>query len=473
MLDANDTNEGEDSWLRQWRETEEAEHDAWREAWKTNPRALRAQARRAALEQSISAGWKPNKTREEGAAWCALWAFNWFDDLDTVEQVLTYFERVSGQGNKTVNVVPFKAAEPAPDLIKTSAEFVRGFVPPDYLIDGIFQRRFCYSLTAQTGVGKTAVAMLLSALVATGRKLGSIDVEQGSVLYFAGENPTDIQTRWLGLTYAFGLKPENVNVHFVPGARPMSEIAAAITAEVTRKQLQPSLVIVDTAAAYFEGDEENSNTQLGAYARQLRSLTTLPGGPCVIVLCHPTKRAGEDDLIPRGGGAFLAEVDGNIALVRREATLLATPGKWRGSNAWELRFELDKISDHPQLKDTRGRQIPTVIAKPISEAAADMLQKGEARGEDCVLRAVPGRHELGKSASDIARDLKWFIKNDAAQPAHTKVLRLLERLKKEKLVEDTRSRWRLTSKGEMELNRMDMATPTATPGLAPLPPFNS
>ena len=44
-----------------------------------------------------------------------------------------------------------------------------------------------------------------------------------------------------------------------------------------------------------------------------RTLTTLPGGPCVLVLCHPIKHVSEpEQLLPRGGGAFLAEVDGNL-----------------------------------------------------------------------------------------------------------------------------------------------------------------
>ena len=46
-------------------------------------------------------------------------------------------------------------------------------------------------------------------------------------------------------------------------------------------------VIIDTSAAYFFGNEELSNTQMGAHARMLRKLTTLRGGPCVLPLCHP------------------------------------------------------------------------------------------------------------------------------------------------------------------------------------------
>src|SRR5262249_38350148 len=40
-------------------------------------------------------------------------------------------------------------------LMQSSAEFVAGFVPPDYLIDGLLQRRYVYSFTGPTGSGKT------------------------------------------------------------------------------------------------------------------------------------------------------------------------------------------------------------------------------------------------------------------------------------------------------------------------------
>jgi hypothetical protein len=51
------------------------------------------------------------------------------------------------------------SATPPLSLIQSSVEFTRNFVPPDYLIDGILQRRFCYSLTAKTGTGKTAIML--------------------------------------------------------------------------------------------------------------------------------------------------------------------------------------------------------------------------------------------------------------------------------------------------------------------------
>ena len=45
-------------------------------------------------------------------------------------------------------------AAPVGRIIKTSAEFVAEFEPPDYLIDGLLQRRFLYSLTDKPAAAK-------------------------------------------------------------------------------------------------------------------------------------------------------------------------------------------------------------------------------------------------------------------------------------------------------------------------------
>jgi hypothetical protein len=265
---------------------------------------------------------------------------------------------------------------PAP-LLVSSAEFIGGFVSPEYLIDGMVQRRYFYSTTAQTGVGKTAIAMRWMAHVVTGRPLGDREVQQGQVLYFAGENPDDVRARWLVLTKEMGIDPNTDQVTWIVGAKDLGAIAQQIATEVAAKKLNLALVVVDTAAAYFPGDEENGNVQMGNYARQLRTLTTLPGGPCVVVLCHPTKNATPENMVPRGGGAFIAEVDGNLAVVRRESGLLAIGplGKFRGDMSWSQNYEIAVIKDHPKLKDARGRQMNSVIAKLAADGTAAIMEK--------------------------------------------------------------------------------------------------
>lgn len=228
----------------------------------------------------------------------------------------------SDQLNDLLRHAPPIEAEAPQRLVKSSAEFLAGFVPPDYLIDGLVQRRFLYSVTAPTGHGKTAVALLVSAHKALGLPIGKHDVDAGRVLYFAGENPDDVRMRWIALSERMGFDPETIDVHFLEGTFKVSELIDRIKQEV-RDLGGVSLIVVDTSAAYFEGDEENGNVQAGSHARLFRQLLKFPGEPRALILCHPVKNAQQDSLLPRGGGAFIAEVDGNLTCWK---TALGGPG---------------------------------------------------------------------------------------------------------------------------------------------------
>jgi RecA-family ATPase len=251
-------------------------------------------------------------------------------------------------------------------LIISSKQFTEDFEPPDYLIDSLLQRRFLYSLTGPTGAGKTAIALRLSAHVALGQPLGDYAVEKGRVLYFAGENPDDLRMRWIAMSEHMDFDRSTIDVHFIVGA----ETAIAAVRDRIETEVKAlggvSLIVVDTSAAYFNCDEctdENDNVQAGKHARMFRSLTTLPEGPTVLVLAHPAKNAKNDNLLPRGGGAFIAEVDGN--LVRRKEDALAElhwQGKFRGPDFEPVAFELPTV-DAATLKDSKGRLIRTVLAR--------------------------------------------------------------------------------------------------------------
>jgi hypothetical protein len=105
-------------------------------------------------------------------------------------------------------------------------------------------------------------------------------------------------------------------------------------------------------------------------------LTTLPGGPCTLVLCHPTKRAADDDLLPRGGGAFIAELDGNVAVYKKDSLLAVAPfGKFGGDNSWTMNCKLELIRDHPKLKDPRGQFTTSVVALPVGDGAVAIMEK--------------------------------------------------------------------------------------------------
>jgi hypothetical protein len=203
------------------------------------------------------------------------------------------------------------------------------------------------------------------------------------------------------------------------------------------------MIVVDTSAAYFNGDDENSNTQLGAHARNLRALTTLPGKPIVYAACHPVKNPDPSNLLPRGGGAFIAVVDGNLTLNKGETVKLHWQGKHRGPDFDPIHFELKTVTA-PSLVDSKGRPVPTVMAEALTKRES-MKRADKARNDDDeVLLAI--ERSKGASLAGMAETLCWYT--SSGDPDKGRVRRAGERLYKKKLVEAARrGGFQLTSKG--------------------------
>ena len=144
-----------------------------------------------------------------------------------------------------LRLAPELANAPA-NLIVSITDFLAGFVAPDYLLDGILQRQFIYSLTAQTGHGKTALALLIARLIGGSKPnsaLGKHAADKGRVVYFAGENPDDLRMRVIGDENLYNDK--DARISFIPGTFSIEAMRARIEAEI--KQLGGvDLIIVDT-----------------------------------------------------------------------------------------------------------------------------------------------------------------------------------------------------------------------------------
>jgi DNA-binding MarR family transcriptional regulator len=347
---------------------------------------------------------------------------------------------------------------PKPSRIKSSADFVRDFFPPDYLVDGLLQRRFIYSFTGQTGSGKTAVALLLAVSIARGVPIGGREVERGRVLYIAGENPDDVRQRWIAMAEKMGFDLDSIDVHFIDDTRDLDEVERRARDE-GEKLGGFSLVVVDTAAAFFTGENENDNVQNGNYARRLRKFTTLPGGPTVLVNTHPVKNAAPDNLLPRGGGAFLNEVDGNLTLSRSDPTsTLHWQGKFRGPEFDPIHFETRTVTT-TRLVDSKGRQLWTVMAKTLTHEEEQQRAKAANSNEDQVL-VMLAEAEDGLTIATIAEKLGWM--SNKGEPQKSRVFRILKSLERTKLLTKERGgRSALTEKGRTEAKRVRDASKAA------------
>ncbi|MPZ39843.1 MAG: AAA family ATPase [Rhizobiales bacterium] len=372
---------------------------------------------------------------------------DWLSAGHTREQLDALIEATPDYCSTTsVEAPDNEMIQDAPRVVLTLSEFLAGFEPPDCLIEGLLQHHRLYALTGMPGSGKTAVALLIAALVsdrAGGKKLGALEVEHGRVVYIAKENPVDIRMRLIGMN----VDPDKLDLLVIEQIDELDKDMPRIAREI-EKFGDVVLVVVDTSPSLFPGDDENSNPQMGAHAKRLRRLGDLPGRPCVLALCHPVKNASTpESLVPRGGGAFIGEIDGNLSLYAHGDRLadLHWTGKFRGPDFEKITFRLNTVHS-TGLIDRKGRLLPTVVAQVVTDAEA---AEAEAKGlfqEDKILLAIMDRPN--GSLAEWASDCGWFLHGDRSRPNKPLAQRVVDKLKRDKLVEKEGRQIVLTKAGK-------------------------
>jgi hypothetical protein len=330
-------------------------------------------------------------------------------------------------------------------LLVDACEWLAVSTPPVYVVEGIVQRGHLCALTAVTNHGKTAVGLLLAICVATGRKFAGREIQQGKVLILCGENPDGFRTRLLATLEAHGLDRGDVAglITVLPLALKLGEYADQIVQEGRAAGGEYALVLVDTSVSYFSGDNEDDNLQARNHAWHLRALCELPGRPAVVANCHPTKSADRDSLLPRGGGAFLNEIDVNLTVwAEGEAATMHWHKKKRGPDFEPIPFEF-----HGKTIEEHGVKVPTVVAVHITEQRAEEIRKGRSQEEDRLLYAL--LHNPEDSFPSLAIHCGWN-----GDKAKSKVSRVMGRLKDDQLVKKHRGRWVLSPTGKLEAERI-------------------
>lgn len=335
--------------------------------------------------------------------------------------------------------------------IQSAAEFVANFRSPEYVLDGVLQRGYTYSLTGRTGDGKTAVGMTIGAHMALGRSIAGRETVQGDVLMLAGENADDVRARMIVQCEALGVSPVDLPMHFISERFTIGDAIPILEQRIRQIGRPLVLILIDTSAAFFPGDDENDNVQAGAYARSLRSVVDCAEGrPCVITLSHPVKNAERDRLSPRGGGAFIAEIDGNLTLWSPApgTAELHWQGKFRGPSFEPILWSLER-KESAALVDAKGRRVPSVIASVMSEEAQQRLVAAARSDEDSVLENL--LQFPGASYADRCRQLGWL--SAKGDPSKSRLARVFEELIAEKLAKRQRGEITLTDAGKREAEK--------------------
>lgn len=325
-------------------------------------------------------------------------------------------------------------------LLVDALKWLDDATPMEWVIDGLIQRGQLYACTAITNHGKTAIGLLMAMSIAAGVQFAGRDIKPGKVMILCGENPDGFRTRLHATLEAMGLEREDIAglVTVLPQALPLMGCLEQIIEEARQQEGDYSMVLVDTSISYFSGDDEDDNVQARTHAWNLRALSELPGHPAIIANCHPTKSATRENLTPRGGGAFLNEIDTNLTVFAEgETAHLHWYMKKRGPDFDSIPFEF-----HGKSVEEHGRKVPTVVAAHITDQRAHELKKARTEQDDRLLYAM--LHHPDSTYAEWGSSCGW------GEQSKSKVFRCMERLKEDKLVEKYRGALRLTKRGEEE-----------------------
>lgn len=321
-------------------------------------------------------------------------------------------------------------------------QFLGMLEAPEYLVDGVVQKNKLYTLTGFTGHAKTSTLLYLAAqIIEGGCFFGVHEVDKGQVAFLAGENPSNVIGQWLCSREFHGVKSMN-RIHFHPGRFDLQSEMDRLLEDLSKID-DLSLVVADTFQAFFAGDNDNDNIQMLNEAKQYRRLLELPQKPTVIIPCHPSgKKAAKDNLIPRGGGAFLNEVDGNFTVWKESDGRLSFDwaGKLRGTPFDKIDL-MAEVKTFETYKDHKGRKIPMTIVRPLLEAEKTVrMEEQDQRMVDAML-IIHG--DIKTSKRSLATALGVGLGTSQ---------RLLEELQAEKLVAYKSRKYVITSDGEVYLS---------------------
>lgn len=339
----------------------------------------------------VARGWSDDEILTR----CRAFTLDGWTVEDTDRDVIAFIKWTREQeakhgGQYATSPTQFDAppVQPTPETIQDfpilgSADFLSDLRPLEYLIDGLLPVGVAYSLTGYPGHGKTTLALQFALSVARGEMFSNRETSKGSVLILAGENPYNVKWQYAAALAARGLSPADADIHFVQGRFSIKQWA-----EVLRAKLEAmpdlKLIVVDSLQAFFEGDNDNDNTQMVEMAHRLRALANTSQRPAILIIAHPAgKTPSKENLVPRGGGAFLAEIDGNLTVWSQDASqqTLHHSQKFRGASFDPMEWVM-QVHEFSHLTDIHG----TPLKLPVSRPETVIEQSCREEQSDTILR---------------------------------------------------------------------------------------
>jgi hypothetical protein len=202
----------------------------------------------------------------------------------------------------------------------------------------------------------------MAASVATGTIFAEKDVQQGAVLYLAGEGMNGISRRFSGWEKHTGFQIPKGSIHVSHKTISMDDKGAATLLAATEDMDQDiKLVIIDTLARHMTG-EENSNRDMSAFITAVDTIREEHG--CAALIIHHTGHSTDKSNRARGASAFYASLDFEFLLngnKKGTGTIEGTKNK-EGTRYPKRGFSLVPV-ELDGITNTKGDPVTTAVVE--------------------------------------------------------------------------------------------------------------
>ncbi|MDA0854375.1 MAG: AAA family ATPase [Proteobacteria bacterium] len=264
------------------------------------------------------------------------------------------------------SIVPIRPNTKVPETIPSKQKFFITRLPEfprrkiNWLVDGILVQEELTLVYGEPGCGKSFFAVDLGACVATGLPWKGREVQQGDVIYMAGESRDGIARRahaWsianeIDVPTAFGITSYAIDLNNSEKCLP--EIQKAIE-EVNYESVK--MIIVDTLARHYSGDE-NTALDMSGFVRTLDQLKQFYSATILVV--HHSGKAHEKG--PRGSTALRGALDTEICIKKEKGKQIITNTKQREAESFEpMSFQFIQVN----MTDDDGEPITSGVLEQV------------------------------------------------------------------------------------------------------------
>jgi len=229
---------------------------------------------------------------------------------------------------------------------------VKGLVPDDSM--GM--------IFGASGTFKSFIALDMAMHIATGADWANKRTKTGPVYYVAAEGGAGIAKRIQAWHEIHGLAEpiDNITICTRPVLLSDENEIKLLRNDIEAMSEKPRLVVIDTLAQTFTGDE-NSSSDIGDYIRLINSEIRAPFG-CSVIIIHHTGHAASER--PRGSSAITANLDFILGVFRPDpqamtARLMVSKQK-DGDKAPDALFNLERFV---LGRDEDGDELSSLVAK--------------------------------------------------------------------------------------------------------------